>query len=173
MSATSKKSQYTTAKVLHWAAGIIIIFNLLSGWRMHTFSLDIKEVLLMIHSGVGTVIFTVMLFRWWWRKKHNLYNPPRFWRRPAIVLQWLFYPLVLLQVIIGLSVASVVGYRVLAFGVIPYSELAADNEGLRDVFLQLHAITAWLLILMVLVHAIERLRLLYTTDGEAAVSAQN
>jgi cytochrome b561 len=172
MSASSKKSQYTTAKVLHWAAAIIIIFNLLAGWRMDSFSPDIKRILLMIHSGVGTLIFLVMLFRWWWRRKNNLYNPPNFWRRPAIVLQWIFYPLVLLQVLIGLSLASVIDSQVLAFGLIPYSDLAADDERLRDLFLQVHGTSALVLILLVVTHAIERLRLLYTMDDAPAPSGQ-
>ena len=85
---SNKPSQYKTAKVLHWIAGVFIGFNLMSGWRISNFDLDIKQVLIMIHSGVGLVVFTLMLVRWWWRKKNNLYTPPN-WQIYLVILIWL------------------------------------------------------------------------------------
>lgn len=172
MSGSNKNSHYTVARVLHWMGVVIIGFNLLSGWRLGGFEPDIKEVLLMVHSGVGTTIFLLMLYRWWWRKAHNLYTPPRWWRRPSMLLQWVFYPLVLLQVVIGVTVAAFIDYEVLGFGFIPYSSIAADNEKLHEWFLQLHAINAWLLIVLVVVHGIERGRFAFI-DDEAAANVQN
>jgi cytochrome b561 len=171
MSTSNKKFNYTVARVLHWAAGIIIIFNLLSGWRLGGFPLESKQMLLMIHSGVGTVIFLVMLFRWWWRRAHNLYTPPRWWKRPSLVLQWVLYPLTLLQAVIGVTLAGFIDYEVIGFGFIPYSDLAADNEGLHAFFLQLHGINAWLLIVLIVAHFIERWRMIFIDDVKPA-SAQ-
>lgn len=164
MSASKKKFAYSVAKTLHWFGLLVIGFNLLSGWRLDTFELAAKEVLLMIHSGVGTVIFFLMLFRWWWRRSNNLYTPPRWWKRPSMVVQWLFYPLTLVQVGIGLSLASVIDYRVIGFGVIPFSSLAADNERLHALFLQAHGLMAYLLILLVVVHGAERWKAIFLTD---------
>lgn len=163
-SASDRKFHYTVAKVLHWAALVIIVFNLLSGWRLDGFELDIKKVLLMIHSGVGTSIFAIMLFRWWWRRAHNLYTPPGWWKRPSMVIQWVFYPLLLTQAIIGVTVAAFIDYEVLGFGFIPYSSLAADNPGLQQFFLQSHTIMAWILITLVLVHGAERWRMMFVED---------
>ncbi|MDP2326125.1 MAG: cytochrome b/b6 domain-containing protein [Gammaproteobacteria bacterium] len=171
MSGSNKSSQYTVARVLHWVGVVIIGFNLLSGWRLGGFELEIKQVLLMIHSGVGTTIFFLMLFRWWWRKSRNLYNPPRWWKKPTMVLQWVFYPLVVLQVVIGVTVAAFIDYEVLGFGFIPYSSIAADSERLQELFLQLHAINAWLLIALVVVHGIDRGRFAFIEDAPA-VNAQ-
>jgi cytochrome b561 len=167
MSTSSKKFNYKVAKILHWVAAIVILFNVLSGWRIGGFPLAIKQVLLMIHSGVGTVIFFLMLFRLWWRKAHNLYAPIRWWRRPSMLLQWVLYPLTLMQVLIGVTLAGFIDYEVLGFGFIPYSAIAADNEGLRALFLQLHAIMAWVLIVLILAHFIERWRLIFVDDGSA------
>ncbi len=150
-------------------AGVLIIgFNLLSGWRLDSFSLEIKQVLMMIHSGVGTAILFMMLFRWWWRRTHHLYSPPRWWQRPSMLLQWVFYPLVLMQVAIGVSVAAVIDYEVLGLGFIPFSAVAADSESLQASFLQLHAVTAWVLIALVLTHGLERWRLIFVDDSRAA-----
>ncbi len=168
MSVSNKKSKYAVAKLLHWAGVVIIGFNLLSGWRLDSFSLEIKQVLMMIHSGVGTAILFMMLFRWWWRRTHHLYSPPRWWQRPSMVLQWVFYPLVLMQVAIGVGVAAVIDYEVLGLGFIPFSAVAADSESLKDIFLQLHTITAWVLISLVLAHGLERWRLIFVDDSGAA-----
>jgi cytochrome b561 len=165
MSGSNRKFYYTVAKVLHWVAGFFIVFNLLSGWKIEDFPLAQKEVLIMIHSGIGTTIFLLMLFRWWWRRAHNLYTPPGWWKRPSRLLQWIFYPLVLIQAIIGVVQAAFIDYDVLAYGFIPYSALATADESLHGLFLQLHGLTALVLILLVICHGIERGRLAFIDDG--------
>ena len=88
-----------------------------------------------------------------------------------MLLQWIFYPLVLMQVVIGVTHAAFIDYEVLGFGFIPFSALAADNERLHGLFFQFHTITAWVLIALVLVHGGERWRLMFIDDDEA-ISAQ-
>ena len=166
MSGSNKKFYYTIAKVLHWVAGFFIAFNLLSGWKIEDFPLNQKQVLIMVHSGIVTTIFALMLFRWWWRKAHNLYSPPGWWKRPSMLLQCIFYPLVLLQAIIGVVQAAFIDYEVLAFGFIPYSALATANESLHGFFLQLHGATAIVLILLIICHGIERGRFAFIDDGK-------
>jgi cytochrome b561 len=166
MSGSGKKKYYTIAKVMHWIAGFFIAFNLLSGWTLGDFPLNQKVVLIMIHSGIGTTIFGLMLLRWWWRRKHELYVPPGWWKRPFMLLQWIFYPLVLIQVVIGVVQAAFIDYDVLAFGFIPYSALAAADERLHSLFLQLHGLTAIVLILLVVCHGIERGRTAFMDDGK-------
>lgn len=160
----SRKSAYDLAKFLHWVGLVVVGFNLLSGWRLDSFEVAVKQVLLMVHSSVGVVIFLLMAFRWWWRRRHRLYTPPRWWKRPAILVQWVFYPLTLLQVALGVAVASVIGDKVLAFGVIPVSSLAADNPGLKELFLSWHSALALLLITLVAVHGFERWRMIFVND---------
>jgi cytochrome b561 len=155
--AGSKKSNYLVAKVLHWFAAFIIAFNLLSGWRIGDFP-EYKYILIMVHSGIGTTIFALMLIRWWWRKKNKLYAPPRWWKRPSMILQWIFYPLLLIQPLLGVGLAAFIGYEVLAFGFINYSALAADSEEMQQIMFQLHGSTAILLIVLILLHGMERTR---------------
>ena len=166
MAKATKKQNYAVAKVLHWVAGIVIVFNLLSGWRLDSFELEIKQNLLMIHSGVGVVIFLLMVFRWWWRSSRKLYTPPRWYKRPSMLLQWVLYPLVIAQVVIGVAQAAFIDYDVVAFGLIPFSSLAAANEALHDVLLEMHEIMAWVLILLVASHGIERGRFAFIEDSK-------
>jgi cytochrome b561 len=154
----SKKFNYNVAKTLHWVAAFIIAFNLLSGWKISDFSLEQKKIIIMVHSGIGVTIFFLMLFRWWWRKAHNLYEPPRWWRRPSMLLQVIFYPLLLIQPVIGMLQAAFIDYDVLAFGFINFSAIASANESMRTFFLDLHGLTAILLILLILIHGAERSR---------------
>ncbi len=166
MSGSKKAFYYTVAKSLHWVAAFIIAFNLLSGWKLGDFPLPTRQVLIMIHSGIGVTIFLLMLFRFWWRKSHNLYAPPNWWKRPSMMLQWIFYPLVTIQAIIGILQAIFIDYDVRAFGFINFSAIAEANEGLRDLFLDLHGMNAILLILLVLIHGVERSRKAFADDGQ-------
>jgi cytochrome b561 len=75
-----------------------------------------------------------------------------------MILQWIFYPLMLLQVIIGVVQAAFIDYEVLAFGFINISALADANAALHAQLLELHGLMAILLILLVLVHGVERSR---------------
>ncbi len=158
MSGSKKKFNYTIAKILHWVAAFIIAFNLLSGWKIGGFPLNQKEIIIMIHSGIGVTIFILMLVRWWWRKSRDLYTPPGWYKRPSMLLQWIFYPLLLIQPVIGVIQAAFIDYEVRAFGFINFSALAADNEELHALFLQMHGATAILLIVLILLHGIERSR---------------
>ena len=159
---STKASQYTVAKVLHWIAGAFIGFNLMSGWRIATFDLNVKEILISIHSGVGIMVFTLMIIRWWWRKKNNLYTPPNWWKRWPIVLQWIFYPLLLIQPVLGFCVALYNDYDVKAFGFVDISSLADSNPVLRALFFDMHTWLAVALIVLVLTHGADRLRVLFT-----------
>lgn len=161
MAASNKKFHYTIAKILHWSVGFIIVFNLLSGWRLDDFTPGQKHVLIMIHSGIGTAIFMLMLLRLWWRRSRKLYAPPRWWQRPSMVLQVIFYPLILIQPVIGVLLAAFIDYEVLAFGFINYSAIAADSESLQSMFLQWHGNLALLIIFLVLLHGLERSKKLF------------
>lgn len=165
MTGMSKLQAYKVAKTLHWVAFVFICYNLMQGWRIDGGSMGSRENIIMIHSGFGTLAFIMMLVRWWWRRKHNLYTPPGWWRRFSFVIQWAFYPLVLTQVALGVTLASVIDYEVLGLAFIPYSSLAADNKQLADLFLMLHGNLAWLLIGLVLVHGFERWRLMFSNPG--------
>ncbi len=82
-----------------------------------------------------------------------------------MLLQVIFYPLLMIQAIIGISQAAFIDYDVLAFGFINFSAIATANDGLRNLFLELHGLTAITLILLVLLHGAERSRKAFADDG--------
>jgi cytochrome b561 len=54
---------------------------------------------------------------------------------------------------------------VLAFGFIDFSALAMDDEDTHRVLLQLHGYTAILLMMLIVIHGLERYRKIFTNDG--------
>jgi cytochrome b561 len=151
--------------MLHWTIALIVVLMLMSGWRTSDFAVDDKEFIIMIHSGLGTTVFLLMLYRWWWRKSNNLYSPPGWQKKPSMLMQWFFYPLLLLQPVLGFLQALYIDYEVLAFGFISYSSLALDSEDLFSMFHQWHALTAGLLILIFLLHVMDKSRKFFIDDS--------
>jgi cytochrome b561 len=158
------RSQYNIAKLLHWLIALIVVLMLMSGWRTSDFSLEDKEFIIMIHSGLGTAVFLLMSYRWWWRKSNNLYSPPGWQKRPSMLMQYLFYPLLLLQPVLGMLQAIFIDYKVVAFEMINYSAMAASDEELFNIFHQTHAVTAGLLILIFLLHVGDKSRKFFIDD---------
>ena len=77
-----------------------------------------------------------------------------------MLLQVIFYPLLLIQPVIGVLVAVFNDYEVRAFGFINISAIAAANESLHSMFLQWHGTLALLLITLVFIHGLERTRMM-------------
>ena len=155
MSTLDKSTYYTVARILHWVTAYLIFFNLVSGWQHEGLSVSSRRMFAMLHSGAGTTILVLTLFRWWWRTSHALYASPGWWRKPSLLLQVSFYPLLVTEVILGVVQAAFVDYDVRAFGFISYSALAPANERLHRLFLTLHGRTAMLLLVLIAVHALE------------------
>ncbi len=155
MPTPDKSTHYTVAKILHWVTAYLIFANLVSGWRLGGLPASSRNTFVMLHASVGTTICVLMVFRWWWRTSHALYASAGWWRKPRKLLQVSFYPLLLLQVILGIVQAAFVSFEVRAFGFISYSSLAPDNETLHRLFLTMHGLTGVLLIVLIALHALE------------------
>ena len=156
MSEIEKKSYDGVAKTLHWLIALIAILMLIAGWGLEDLPLEEKKQIIMIHSGLGTTVFVLMLVRVVWRLTHKPPPPvpmPDWQHKISAVVHGSFYGLLLLQPIFGVLQAAYIDYPVLAFGVIEYSALAVDNKDTYLLFHRLHGLSALLLILLILVHA--------------------
>ena len=156
MSEIEKRSYDGVAKTLHWLIALIVILMLVAGWGLEDMPLEERKQIIMIHSGLGTTVFVLMLVRLTWRLTHE--PPPQIpmpdWQHKAsLIVHRSFYCLLLLQPIFGVLQAAYIDYPVLAFGVIEYSGLAIDNKDSFMLFHRLHGLTAVLLILLLAVHA--------------------
>jgi cytochrome b561 len=165
VSTSNKKSQYNVAKVMHWIVAFIAVLLLMSGWRAEELAPDSRLWFMMIHSGLGSLVFALMLFRWWWRRNHKLYSPRQWYKKPSMLLQWFFYPLLLIHPLIGVTQAAFNSYDVSAFGLVNFSALAAENEALFAIFHKMHTITALLLIFILFIHIADKSRRFFVEDS--------
>lgn len=146
-----------TAKWLHWLVAFLVILMLIFGPGLEDMPLDVREETIMGHAGLGTLVLLIMFVRIPWRLTHEPPGPTntmgRWQTRLAGIMHWGLYILIPLQVIFGMLQAMfITEYNVVAFGVIDYSSLAADNEELADIFHICHGLNSKLLTLLVLVH---------------------
>ena len=146
-----------TAKWLHWLVGVVVIIMLIFGPGLEDLPLDERQVVIMGHSGLGTLVLILMLIRWPWRLTHE---PPgatsamgEWQTRLAKIMHWALYVLLVLQPIFGiLQSAYITDYEIVAFGQINYSALAVGDADMARVWHIAHSINAKLLTVLVIGH---------------------
>ena len=145
-----------TAKWLHWFVGIVVIIMLIFGRTMEALPLTEREQIIMGHSGLGTLVLLFMLVRWSWKLSHDSPAPVAMgaWQtRLSKLVHWMLYVLLVVQPLLGIFQAMyLTDYNVVAFGLIDYSSLAADDAGRARIFHTLHNLNAWLLSALVIGH---------------------
>ena len=151
-----------TAKWLHWSIGIIVIIMLIFGRTMESLPLTEREQIIMVHSGLGTLVLLLMLARWSWRWSHLPPGPTAnmspLQERLARLMHWSLYVLLVLQPVFGILQAMyITDYEIRAFGLIHYSGLAEDDAGRARLFHVLHGLNATILSALVIGHIIAAL----------------
>lgn len=146
-----------TAKWLHWLVAFIVILMLVFGRTLESLPLTEREQMIMGHSGLGTLVLILMLFRWGWRLSHETPGATETmgtWQtRLSKAMHWSLYVLLVVQPLLGISQAMFIAdYEVVAFGVIDYSSLAMDDAGKAQLFHILHSINATVLSVLVIGH---------------------
>ncbi|CBL43844.1 cytochrome b-561 membrane protein [gamma proteobacterium HdN1] len=160
-----KRTQYTIAKTLHWLAFVLITFNVLGGWRLGNFETETRQILVGLHAGVGILIFLFMAGRWWWRRSNRLYAPKNWWRKPLLLGQWVFYPILIVQTFIGIALAAVIDLDINAFGFLPFSALAPNSADQEAWVRMIHASAAWSVLALITLHTFDKIRWFYTEKG--------
>lgn len=146
-----------TAKWLHWLVGVIAIVMLIAGRTLESLPLDERTQIIMVHSGLGTLVLVLMLLRLWWRRTHTPPAPVETMSatqtRLSVWMHRALYLLFILQALFGIGQAMfITDYQIVAFGLINYSGMAAGNAELARVFHVLHGVNSVLLSLLVLGH---------------------
>ena len=146
-----------TAKWLHWLVGVIAIVMLIAGRTLESLPLDERTQIIMVHSGLGTLVLLLMLVRLAWRRTHRPPPLPDGMSANQVRLShWMhraLYVLFILQALFGIGQAMFLSdYEVVAFGFLNYSAMAGDDAGLARVFHVLHGVNSVLLSVLVLGH---------------------
>jgi cytochrome b561 len=146
-----------TQKWLHWLIGVIVIIMLIFGRTMEALPLSEREVMIMGHSGLGTLVLLLMIVRWSWKLSHETpatTSTMGTWQtRLSKTVHWGLYVLLVLQPILGILQAMfITDYQILAFGIIDYSSLAADDATRARLFHVLHSLNATVISILVIGH---------------------
>ena len=146
-----------TAKWLHWVVGIIVVIMLIAGRTLESLPLDERTQIIMIHSGLGTLVLLLMIVRLWWRRGHPVPGPTAAMSerqaRLSTLMHRALYTLLILQTLFGISQALfIVDYPVVAFGIIDYSAMATADASLAKAFHIAHGLNSILLSILVIGH---------------------
>lgn len=148
-----------TAKWLHWLLAVIILIMLLGGQTLESLPLSERQEIIMVHSGLGTLVLLLMIFRWYWRLNHEVPGPTSVMSptqtKLSKIVHWSLYVLLVLQPIFGIGQAIFIpDYQIVAFGIIDYSAMAPGNESLARVFHVLHGLNALIISALVIGHIV-------------------
>ncbi|WP_341677421.1 cytochrome b [Niveibacterium sp. SC-1] len=156
--------QYTrTAIVLHWLIALAIFCSFGVGLYVDGMPLSpLKFKVITWHKWAGISILSLVLIRIVWRATHR---PPALptsmapWERLAAEgAHYLLYVLMFAVPMIGWLFSSAAGRQVIWFNLIPLPDLVAKNEGLADILHETHAVLAWTLMTVVVLHLLAALK---------------
>lgn len=155
------KAYSGTAKTLHWLMAALVLLMLAGASQMPDGTGPEKVRAVMGHTGFGLLLATVSLAAF----INRLRNPPpplpetiAAWQR--VVSTWThraLYLLIAIQVAAGIAVAATAPFAVHSFGLIPLSDIAADDRALFHLFGEIHEAGATGIFLLAGLHIIAAL----------------
>lgn len=177
--------RYTkTAIILHWLIALLIIAMLALGLWMHELPKDapkaasfdlfnwglymvtlpepvsVRTFYFNLHKSIGVTLMALIFFRVFWRFTHPAPAFPqtmKAWEQKLADLgHKALYLLMLALPLSGFIMSVYSKWGILWFGV-PLVE-GLDNPQLRDLFKEVHEISAWLIILLIVFHVIAAIK---------------
>lgn len=177
--------RYTkTAIILHWLIALLIIAMLALGLWMHelpkdapkaasfdlfnwgiytvTFAepISVRTFYFNLHKSIGITVLALILFRVFWRLTHAAPELPatmKDWEKKlADVSHKLLYLLMLVLPLSGFIMSVYSKWGIMWFGLPLVKGL--DNPQLRDLFMEVHEVSAWLIIVLIVVHVLAALK---------------
>lgn len=171
--------RYTkTAIILHWLIALLIIAMLALGFWMHELPKDapktaafdlfnlgiytmtlpepvsVRTFYFNLHKSIGVTLLAFILFRVFWRFTHVVPAFPdtmKAWEKKlADAGHKTLYVLMLVMPLSGFVMSIFSKWGIMWFGIPLVKGL--DNPELREIFTEVHEITAWLLIIVIVLH---------------------
>lgn len=182
---THHVARYTkTAVVLHGVVGLIIIVMLVFGLYMSDIPRDLPKVesidlfdlgiytiqfsealtprtfYFNLHKSLGVTVLLLILFRVYWRLTHPAPEYPasmKPWEKTAADLVHKgLYLLMLAIPVTGILMSLYSKFGLLWFGIPLFEGL--DDPVLRDTFKEAHAVLAWIMIALIVLHVLAAIK---------------
>lgn len=148
-----------TAVAFHWITVVLVVAQATLGFGFNRFTEGaLQDELFTWHKTIGPLILLITLGRLWYRLKNP---PPPFppelprWERIAAVWNHrLFYILLIAMPLLGLTAISGGADEPTTklVGGIPFPLIPGVSEQTGDIAGDLHMVSAWLLIALILIH---------------------
>ncbi len=151
-----QQSYGATAKFFHWTIVGLLSFQYLLGWLMP----DIKRGMtpgtaMSVHLSVGISILALGCARYLWRLAHPVQPAPELslWQRViAEGVHLLLYGLLLVTTASGWVFASMRGWTIWLFGIVPLPSLVAEGSEIGRAIGRLHGTLSWVLLAVIAAH---------------------
>ncbi len=155
MSESPARKYDPVAMTLHWLMALLFLAPLILTWEVEHMPREEREFILMVHSSNGIVLFSLALFRLWWRRHHPAPPYPDTMsplvQRLAKANVHVFYTMMLVQPVLGfLHAATHTQVNVRPFGASIFPLL--PNESITSVFHALHGLGAIIIIAALTTH---------------------
>ena len=159
MSLRNTLSSYgSVAKLLHWSIVLLIIAQVVLAKMAEDLPNGLRKLeLLAWHKSGGMLIFMLAVLRLGWRLANPQPAPPPGtpgWQRlAASVSHRLLYALILIQPLTGWIMSSYKNYPVSFYGLFQWPDLVAPDEGMHELFEEVHEWLARALVTLAIIHA--------------------
>ncbi|HAQ35093.1 MAG: cytochrome B [Maricaulis sp.] len=167
----AETNRYTSVAILlHWTIAILIVMLIFVGWRAGDmaealragsteFTIDDVRLVFNWHKTFGLLVLALSLFRLVWRFMNPVPAMPegmKPWEKTvARLTHFAFYVLIIGMPILGWLTASASTAPSFLFNNpdLPIPEIAPDNQTLHEVTEFLHGRGAWVIIVLLVLHA--------------------
>ena len=146
----------STAKVFHWAIAALIAIQLPLGWLMPDIHRgETPGTAMSLHVSIGVTILVLVVLRFLWRLTHPVApetNLPAWQWIISELVHWLLYVVVLLTTLSGWFVASVRGWTIDLYGLVPLPRLVEQGSPFGRAVSALHETLTWVLLVLIGIH---------------------
>jgi cytochrome b561 len=130
------------AKILHWLIAALLLGQLALGWLMPEVRRGMTPGTSMnLHMSIGVVVLALIAMRLLWRVTHPVAPGAELlgWQRASSeAVHWLLYALVFVTTLTGWFYASMRGWSVTLFSLLPLPALSAEGSPLGRSIGRLH-----------------------------------
>lgn len=143
------------AKAFHWTLVVLVALMLYGGWTVEDLPKDERLGVMQIHAGIGITVLVLMVARLIYRLGHPAPALPADLPRWQVIgskaAHHGLYFFVILQPLIGLTIAATSKFNLHAFGILGLQ--ISPSETIHDLAEDLHGLNAWIIAALVAVHA--------------------
>ena len=158
---TPQSGYGTAAKLFHWSTVMLLVVQYLIGWLMPDIHRGMAPGTIMnVHISFGICILTLIVIRYAWRLGNPVAAPlglPAWQAASSEAVHLLLYALVLVTTVTGWIFASMRGWTITVFGIVPLPGLVAENSEMGRAIGRLHGAITWVLLAVIAAHVLAAL----------------